>query len=126
MFYNMYEMYESIYVEIMIMPRVKRRPILFWKKSKEAENNFLTLWCHLANSPVVASSDCGQGVVAGLWWVCHLANKLDVVSDSGQGVVNGLWLMCHLVDSLDIASCDCGDYQMGSDWTLVNSLVAAR
>ena len=32
LFYNMYEMYESIYVEIMIMPRVKRRPILFWKK----------------------------------------------------------------------------------------------
>ena len=32
LFYNMYEMYESIYVEIMIMPRVKRGPILFWKK----------------------------------------------------------------------------------------------
>ena len=32
LFYNMYEMYEIIYVEIMIMPRVKRRPILFWKK----------------------------------------------------------------------------------------------
>ena len=32
LFYNMYEMYESIYVEIMIVPRVKQRPILFWKK----------------------------------------------------------------------------------------------
>ena len=32
LFYNMYEMYESIYVEIMIMPIVKRRPILFRKK----------------------------------------------------------------------------------------------
>ena len=32
LFYNIYEMYESIYVEIMIMPRVRRRPILFWKK----------------------------------------------------------------------------------------------
>ena len=39
----MYEMYESIYVEIMIMPRVKRRPI-FFLKSKEAKNNILTLW----------------------------------------------------------------------------------
>ena len=27
-----YKMYEIIYVEIMIMPRVKRRPILFLKK----------------------------------------------------------------------------------------------
>ena len=32
LFHNMYEMYESIYVEIMIMPKVKRRPISFWKK----------------------------------------------------------------------------------------------
>ena len=32
LFYNMYEIYESIYVEILIMPRVKRRSILFWKK----------------------------------------------------------------------------------------------
>ena len=32
LFYNMYEMYEISYVEIMIMPRVRRRPILFWKK----------------------------------------------------------------------------------------------
>ena len=32
LFYNMYELYENIYVEIMIMPRVKRRPILFWNK----------------------------------------------------------------------------------------------
>ena len=33
LFYNMYELYEkNIDVEIMIMPRVKRRPILFWNK----------------------------------------------------------------------------------------------
>ena len=32
LFYNMYELYENIYVEIMIMPRVKRRQILFWNK----------------------------------------------------------------------------------------------
>ena len=43
-FYNMYEMYESIYVEIMIMPRVKKRGRFCFEKSKEAENNFLTLW----------------------------------------------------------------------------------
>ena len=32
LFYNIYELYESIYVEIMIMPRVKSKPILFWNK----------------------------------------------------------------------------------------------
>ena len=32
LFYNMYELYESIYMEIMIMPRVKTKPILFWNK----------------------------------------------------------------------------------------------
>ena len=32
LFYNMYELYESIYMEIMIIPRVKRKPILFWNK----------------------------------------------------------------------------------------------
>ena len=41
LFYNMHEMYESIYVEIMIMPRVNR---FCFAKSKEAENNFLMLW----------------------------------------------------------------------------------
>ena len=47
LFYNMYELYESIYMEIMIMPRVKRKPILFWNKCKEAENIFCTLWPHV-------------------------------------------------------------------------------
>ena len=32
LFYNMYESCESIYMEIMIMPRVKTKPILFWNK----------------------------------------------------------------------------------------------
>ena len=32
LFYNMYESYESIYMEIMIMPRVKTKPILFSNK----------------------------------------------------------------------------------------------
>ena len=36
-----YNMYESIYVEIMIMPRVKQEADFVLK---EAENNFLTLW----------------------------------------------------------------------------------
>ena len=30
--FYMYESYESIYMEIMIMPRVKTKPILFWNK----------------------------------------------------------------------------------------------
>ena len=41
LFYNMYEI---IYVEIMPMPGVKRRPILF-EKSKEAEIIFEALPC---------------------------------------------------------------------------------
>ena len=51
-------MYESIYVEIMIMPRVKKRGRFCFEKSKEAENNFLTLWmrvCLVANSQIVTT-----------------------------------------------------------------------
>ena len=57
LFYNMYEMYESIYVEIMIMPRVKkeadfvlkkvRRPkIIFWRSGHGAEqaSHYLNQW----------------------------------------------------------------------------------